>query len=63
MAHDQSSRAHASGKTGRRRRGEDGHPQTPPTPEQQDAANRTKMTVTKEPEPNPQETQQPSGGK
>jgi hypothetical protein len=46
MAHDQSSRAHASEKTGWRRRGEDGHAQTPPTPKLQDATKRTKMTVT-----------------
>ncbi|MGH1575108.1 hypothetical protein ACRAWG_36280 [Methylobacterium sp. P31] len=37
--------------TGRKRLGENGFPQTPPTREQQDAANRTKVTVTRKPEP------------
>lgn len=52
MAYDQSGGANFSRKeckagerAGRKRLGGNGHPQPPPTPEQQDAADRTKMTV------------------
>jgi hypothetical protein len=60
MTRDQSGGANPSPKeraagerAGRKRLGENGYPQPAPTPEEQDAANRTKMTVTEKPEPNP----------
>ncbi|MGH1573630.1 hypothetical protein ACRAWG_26965 [Methylobacterium sp. P31] len=43
----------AAERAGRKRLGENSYPQPAPTPEEQDAANRTKMTVTEKPEPNP----------
>jgi hypothetical protein len=62
MAYDHSGGANptpkeraAGERAGRKRLGEDGCPQDPPTPKEQDAANRTKMTVTQKPEPSPHE--------
>ena len=58
MAHDHSGSAapspedrKAADRAGRKRLGENGFPQTQPTHAQQDAANRTKMTVTRAPVP------------
>lgn len=45
MAYTRRTAAHLSKKGGRRPLSEDGRPQVPPTPEQQEAANRTKTTV------------------
>lgn len=60
MARDQSGGATpspeeraASARAGRKRLGEDGRPQAAPTPGEQEAADRTAMTVTGKPEPNP----------
>jgi len=60
MADDNNRHAGSSGEdcadaaaAGRKRLGENGLPQEPLKPEQQDAANRTKMTVTRKPEPSP----------
>lgn len=68
MAKDQSGSAElsrkereASERAGRKRLGENGAPQRAPTPKEQDAANRTKMTVTSKPEPSPDETKRAMG--
>jgi hypothetical protein len=70
MAYDQSGGANLSQKEreagkriSRKRLGENGCPQDPPTPKEQDAANRTKMTVTKGPDPSPHETERAMGEK
>jgi hypothetical protein len=46
---------------GRKHLGENGLPQKSITPKQQDAADRTKMTVTQGPEPSPQEVDRAMG--
>lgn len=58
MARDQSGGATpspeelaAGARAGRKHLGEDGRPQTRPTPDAQDAADRTAMTVTGRPQP------------
>jgi hypothetical protein len=68
MADDRSGGANPSQKereagtrAGRKRLGEDGYPQKPPTAKEQDAANRTKMTVTTKPDPNPHEIKRAVG--
>jgi hypothetical protein len=60
MARDQSGGATpspaeraAGARAGRKHLGEDGRPQTRPTPDAQEAADRTAMTVTGRPEPVP----------
>lgn len=45
MVYTSSTPAHSSKKDNPRRLSESGRPQAPPTPEQQEAANRTKTTV------------------
>lgn len=62
MAYDKSGGANpsqeerdAGERAGRKHLGENGYPQTPPTTKEQDAANRTKVTVTQKPEPSPHE--------
>lgn len=62
MVRKQSSRAHASEKANRKQAGENGHPQTPPTPEQKNAANRTKTTVRHSLKCRLQETERATGG-
>lgn len=68
MAYDQSGSANLSEKerkasecAGRKRLGENGHPQMRPTPKEQDAADRTKTTVRHSLKSDPQETE-PAGG-
>jgi hypothetical protein len=70
MAKDQSGSANLSRKereasehAGRKHLGGNGRPQPAPTPKEQDAADRTKMTVTSKPEPSPQETERAMGEK
>jgi hypothetical protein len=64
MARDQSGGATpspeeraAGARAGRKHLGEDGRPQTRPTPDAQEAADRTAMTVTGRPEPVPRATE------
>lgn len=68
MASDESGGAESSKKereagerAGRKHLGEDGCPQPAPTCKEQDAANRTKMTVTTKPEPSPHEIKRAVG--
>ncbi|WP_345822900.1 hypothetical protein ABC766_32210 (plasmid) [Methylobacterium fujisawaense] len=70
MADDQSGGANPSKKerdagerAGRKRLGESGLPQAPPSPKEQDAANRTKVTVRHSLKRGSQETERATGKK